>query len=53
MAPPNPPGFSTPYCTSQRYALSVRQDAGLARRLVGGESTATQPLSLRTRGDSP
>lgn len=25
------PGFSTFYCTSQRYALSVRQDAGVTR----------------------
>ncbi|MGO1025681.1 hypothetical protein ACTOXX_34465 [Streptomyces rubiginosohelvolus] len=25
------PGFSTLYCTSQRYALSVRQEAGVTR----------------------
>lgn len=25
------PGFSTLYCTSQRYALSVRQGAGATR----------------------
>ncbi len=29
---------------SQRYALSVLQDAGSPVRLAGGESTATQPL---------
>lgn len=30
MAPPNPPVLDL-HCTSQRYALSVRQDAGTTR----------------------